>query len=285
VAPAPVALLGVLVLGPVHVLFELRYVVAVTPALRRGRLAGAVQVAALAAGAARLVRLPRWPEMAVLVALLGLVAWRRRAVVAVATVAVALVVARWPAWSIVMVAHAHNLVPVAVLVRRTGRTLAVALGGAYAAIVAVVLGGLVPVPALGGAASRAAAVVTPPVLAHGDAPARWLVLFGSAQLVHYGLWCWYLPRYHDAPWRAAAEPVVRHATAAWLVAIGGVAALGLLVTAAVATGASARSLYQAAAAYHVVVEAPALMALLGRSAPARAPRRRPPARASVPIAG
>ena len=147
--------------------------------------------------------------------------------VAVAAVGTAVVVARWPAWSIVVVAHAHNLVPVVVLVRRAGRAVAVAGAAAYTAVVVVVLGGLLPVPALGAAASRAAAIVTPPSLAHGEGPARWLVLFGFAQLVHYGLWCWYLPHYDDAPWRAAAEPVVRRATGAWLVAIGGVAALGL----------------------------------------------------------
>lgn len=124
--------------------------------------------------------------------------------------------------------------------------------------------------------------MTPPSLAHGDGPARWLVLFGFAQLVHDGLWCWHLPRFHDAPWRTAAGSVLWHATAARLAAVGAAAALGLLVTAVVTSGTSARALYQVAAAYHVAVEAPALMALAGRSAPARAPR--PPLRASALVA-
>lgn len=110
--------------------------------------------------------------------------------------------------------------------------------------------------ARGAARARAAGVVTPPSLAHGDGPALWLVLFGFAQLVHDGLWCWHLPRFHDAPWRTAAGSVLCHATAARLAAVGAAAALGLLVTAAVTSGTSARALYQVAAAYHVVVEAP-----------------------------
>ncbi|MEY2404013.1 MAG: hypothetical protein QOD38_1564 [Acidimicrobiaceae bacterium] len=288
VAPLDVAVFGLLVVGVTHVLLEVRYVIGRYPPAVSGHPAIILQAGVLMLVAVRLASAQSWgPSAEILLwtvlvvgALVHVVA-PSRPVWAAGLVGVTLVVAL-AAWSdpvswFVVLAHAHNVVAAAfvwdwtrtVASRRTRSHVRTAIAVWMIVVPLALLGGALDV--VTGTGSRLAsgvvpikttlATVTPPSLRSGAVPTRLLALFAFAQLVHYGVWCWWLPRH--APDVTAASSTTR--AGKWL------QGARLLVMATVGTAAvvgaatvgysDGRTVYSAFAAYHAYLEFPVLVVL------------------------
>ena len=287
VAPLDVFVFGLVLIGVTHVLFELRYVVGRYPGIVRGHLAIIVQSALLAVAVGRLVvagGLGARPEIAawglMLVAAVVATTYRLPAVRAVGLVlAVAAAGAAYAVpdtWLVVQV-HLHNLVPAVFVWDWANRSLA---PRARAAVRAVVVGWTVVVPTLllagvlatvrtgthfaADAVSRVSALdtVTPPAWRAGALPGRLLAAFAFAQLVHYGVWCLFLPRH--AP--DVTEQFTATAPGRWLrghrFALVAVAGTALVAGLAGVEYAQGKTLYTAFGAYHAYLEYPVLAAML-----------------------
>ncbi|MDQ1444482.1 MAG: hypothetical protein QOI20_946, partial [Acidimicrobiaceae bacterium] len=253
----------------------LRWVLARFRPLLSTRFMAAACVPATAIAAARLLGLARPVEITAgfgLVAM-GLAYGRMTGrvpasstVVAGAALAAGLALSlRTPGMYGIVLAHLHNVVTAVLLWHwRPDRRLRTGLLIAYAAVPALVLIGAVD-PLLPSHLARTgpthlfAASVTPPAWAATTLGIRVAAVFAFLQLVHYGVWCWLLPRRDPAPrpTRAAGQagqvPVL--AVLAFATAL-----LALVFRADYATG---RTLYGSLATYHAYLELPVVLMLLG----------------------
>jgi hypothetical protein len=277
------ASIGALALfGLAHTFLELRWVLArfqpiFTPAflaatgslatvIAVARLTGApkqVEIAAgfgiVAVGLAHAGRTGRIPPTSVLVA-------------ASALTAAAALSLRTPGMYGIVLAHLHNVVT-AMLVWQwsKGRPgFRPALLTAYALVPAAVLLGacdaLLPAPAQPtGAAKLLAGSIVPPQHLGSAMGVRIVAVFAFLQLVHYGIWCWLLPR------RSAPKPARTSARATtktpWLAVA--VVATGLLALVFRTDYATGRTLYGSLATYHAYLELPVVLVLLGGARAAR----------------
>jgi hypothetical protein len=267
-APLVASVVGLMVLGILHNVLELRYVLA----RWAGGFAGSFRVVVLAlVSVIALTRLagPGARRVELLLGFGVLAAGmaygaRARPVLAAAglpAVAVALALP-WTHLDLYFVAvtYLHNLVPFVVLWDWSARRLR---GGALAAfrlvqlswllvVPALLLGGVVPVPGVAaqGHAVRFAgplaahlATATPPAWRGPDA-ARWLAVFAFLQVLHYVFWCAFLPR-------PAVERQPRLPRLAW----AGVGAVAAAFAFGYATSwATTKVTYTALASYHAYVE-------------------------------
>jgi hypothetical protein len=264
---------------------ELRWVLARFRPLMPARLVTALCVPATVIALARLTAAPRAIEITAgfaLVAIgLGHAAATGRlsrtpAVVAGAALAVGLGASLGhPVLYGIVLAHLHNVVTAALVWHWAGgsrafrRTLVVA----YAAVPALVLAGAVDrlLPATLAAAGPThllAASVAPPVALTTTLGIRMLAVFAFLQLVHYGIWCWLLPRRdHARTAPAQSSRAVSSRSVPWTLVIA--AATALLAFVFRTDYATGRTLYTSVATYHAYLELPVVLVLLGG---ARAPR-------------
>ena len=202
---APMALLAVgpLVLGVPHLVADVRYLVA-RPRLHRR--AGFWLAVAAPAGAAFL-HPHAWVSAVAIVgaAVVARACWMRRAVVA--TAALALVALAYESGRVadLALAHAHNVIAVALFwawSRRRSRLHLLVIGAFAAGVVAIALGALDGAPASRFAGSRlldaewiasTLAPLSDPVLS-----LRLVLVFAFAQSVHYGVWVRLVPE-EDRP--------------------------------------------------------------------------------------
>jgi hypothetical protein len=285
VAPLDVAVFGLLVVGVVHVVFELRYVVGRFPGIARGDGAIVVQAALAVLVVLRIASGVSWAPRAEIVVWAGLVACagivvggRRGAPVVVgATIGVAALAWADPATWLVLLAQGHNVVP-ALFVWDWSRTHA--SGRARTAVRAVTLGWIAVVPTLLltgvlasgrlgpgaaariGPAGRALDAATPPALRAGTLPPRFLAVFAFAQLVHYGVWCWWLPRHAPDVTASFATTAPGRWLRGWRIALVAAIGTGVVLAGATTSYANGRTVYTAFAAYHAYLEFPVLVALL-----------------------
>ena len=258
-APLPLAVFGLVLIGPAHTVFELRYVVDRFRPLLTGSFLvpiTVIAVARLAGPSARRV------EIVAAFGLLALALARRpgRRTVVTAAVGVAFAASlRWPAWYGLVLLHLHNLVPAAFLwewsKERALRVVAVvALLAVPLAIVAGALDALVlgahAGSGVGPGWATAATQVTPPGWSAPSA-ARFFTAFAYLQAVHYVVWCWVLPR------RQPSRPVPGLPAAV-------VAATALIAVVFAVDYATGRALYSSLATYHAYLEFPVLLAFLVR---------------------
>jgi hypothetical protein len=292
-APLPLAVIGLVLVGPAHTVLELRYVLGRFRDVLSGSLLWTALALVTVIAAARLAGAPARPvEIVVALALLaaGVVAGlrrgqdrRRRALLAAVGVVLAAAAAaslRSPAWFVLALLHLHNLVPAVFLwesssslrspsARHGVRTVTVValavvplafVCGAFDALVA----GAQPLGALGPGWATAAAAVAPPGWS-GLPVVRLFAAFAYMQTVHYVVWCWVLPRH--APDAAAAfeqRPLAGRALSRPrlpLVVAAGTALVGALFLVDYSTG---RVMYASLASYHAYLELPVLLAFLSR---------------------
>lgn len=215
-APLLASVVGLMVLGILHNVLELRYVLARWTATFRGSFRVVVLGLVTVIAFGRLVGAPaRRVEVVAGFAILAAgMAWgaRRRPVLAAAGLPLT-VAAGAVAWThldhyFVAVTYLHNLVPFVFLWDWSARRLA---GRARAAFRLVQVGwllvvplllltGTLPVPSLAsqqvsfaGPMSGHVATVAPPAW-RGPEAARLLAVFAFLQVLHYVFWCWFLPR-------------------------------------------------------------------------------------------
>lgn len=192
-------------------------------------------------------------------------------------------------WFLVQ-AHLHNILPFAFVWEWTAteirpverRRSRVALLGVFVVVpVAILLGAADPwIGSATGvfagttdadAVVRVSSTITPGGTGAGGAlttpwPGRLLAAFAFAQLVHYAVWCWFLPRSRagrEATIRLASTrlgPFVRHWRYAVLVLASGALVLAL-ASLDLGTG---RGTYTSIAAYHALLEFPLLLLLVRR---------------------
>lgn len=292
--PLVASVVGLMVFGILHNVLELRYVVhrcratltrwflpsvlGVITVIAFARLLGPMTgarrtelVAGFAILALGIVRGARQrPGVAAvllpLVAVAGLVAWRNIELYFVA------------------VTYLHNLVPFVFLEDwarrnlRAGRerlSFRAAQAGWLLLAPALILSGAVPVPSLASQAGDAS--FAGPFAAHVNqaAPAAWraepagarlLALFAFLQVVHYGFWCWFLPR------RARAATVEQPRRASRPVRVAVAAVVAAFVAAFAAAWVGTKITYTSVASYHAYLEYAILAALL----PGLLTRRRTP---------
>lgn len=265
-APLLASVVGLMVLGILHNVLELRYVLA----RWKGTFAGTFRVVVL--GLVTLIALTRLAgaparrvEVVAGFAILAAgMAWgaRRRPVLAAAGLPLTLV-AGAIAWThldqyFVAVTYLHNLVPFVFLWDWSARRLAGRARTAFRAVQvgwllvvpALLLTGVVPVPSIAsqdvswaGPMSGHVATVAPPAW-RGPEAARLLAVFAFLQVLHYVFWCWFLPR------RAADAPA-RTPRWAW----AGVVAIAAVFAFGYATAWTGTKLaYTSLASYHAYVE-------------------------------
>ena len=278
--PVAASIVSLAVFGLAHTFLELRWVLARFRPLLHGRFLAAVCAPATVIAAARLVGAPRPVEVAAGFALLALAvghgARTGRLAPAPTAAAAALLAAglavslRSPVLYGIVLAHLHNLVTGLLLWdwagEAAGRRFRLALVAAFAVVPALILAGafdaLLPGAAgvgQAGAGKLLAGSVTPHSLTGTALGVRVLAAFAFLQLVHYGVWCWLLPR------RSPAPPAERRVP--W----AAVAAFATVVLALVfrADYASGRTLYTSLATYHAYLELPVVLVLLGGARAAR----------------
>lgn len=209
----------------------------------------------------------------------------------VAALLAALALAR-PDLYLVAIAQLHNLVPLAFLLdwsrgrgSRAGRAaFRLAQLGWAVVVPLLILAGVFDqvlegwgVLTWGGdrSAGAVAAAYSPAGWA-GPWPARFLAVFAFGQLMHYVVWCGFLPAVGAREHRAAAAaplagPAFRAGRFAALVAAAAVA-VGVLQLVA---GAEGRRVYSALASYHVYLEYPVLVLLLAGLLAARTRKENP----------
>ena len=266
-APLLASVVGLMVLGILHNVLELRYVLA----RWAGSFTGTFRVAVLGLvtliAFTRLAGAPaRRVEVVAGFAILaaGMV-WgaRRRPVLAAAGLPL-VAVAGAVAWVhldyyFVAVTYLHNLVPFVFLWDWSTRRLAGRARHAFRAVQvawllvvpALLLTGVLPVPGLGeqadavsfaGPLSGHVATVAPPAW-RGPEAARLLAVFAFLQVLHYVFWCWFLPR--------NAETKTRLPRLAW----AGVAVLAAVFAIGYATTWTGTKLtYTSLASYHAYIE-------------------------------
>jgi hypothetical protein len=281
--PLLASVVGLMVFGILHNVLELRYVVrrcratlarwflpsvlGVVTVIAFARLLGPMTgarrtelVAGFAILALGIVRGARErPVLAgvllPLVAATGLVAWRHLDLYFVA------------------VTYLHNLVPFVFLEDwarrhlapgRARRAFRAAQAGWLVVVPSLLLSGVVPVAGLAGQAGDA--TFAGPFAAHVNqaAPAAWraepggarlLALFAFLQVMHYGFWCWFLPRRAD-PQELRPARSDRVATTAVAVAAG------VFVAGFVTAWMTTKTAYVSVASYHAYLEYAILAALL-----------------------
>jgi len=286
-APVATAVIGLILFGVLHNLLEIRYVV--------GRFSGvlgrpfldvllalvtAIVVCDLLAGVVG--RPARLAEIVLCYAVLAAVAQhglhgRRRVVAWVALAAAATVSLSFPAYHFVVLAHLHQVVPLAFLwewsrriVSRRGRWAFRAVQVLWVVVIpAVILLGLLDgwlsadpgiVHSVVGDAQTVLAVSAPPDLAATTMGMRLLAVFAFMQTMHYVVWVGLLPRV--APDASAAfEARLPWATAPRLWAAGFIAAAVLAVVLGL-DFAQGRTVYAALSSYHAYLELPVLLAML-----------------------
>ncbi|HEX2040026.1 MAG TPA: hypothetical protein VHF47_09890 [Acidimicrobiales bacterium] len=262
-APLPLAVLGLVLIGPAHTVLELRYVLGRFRSVLSGPfLATAVGLVTVVA-AARLAGAPaRRVEIVAAFALLAvaLMRGRGRPVLAVPLVAAFLASMHSPVWFVLVLLHLHNLVPAAFLWEWTSSpairaATVVALGVVPLAILSGAFDGVVlgaqPGGGLGPGWASAAAAVAPP----GSSVVgltRFFVAFAYLQTVHYLIWCWVMPRHAGPPVRGNRLPMLLAA---------GTAVVGAMFLVDYTTG---RVVYSSLASYHAYLELPVLLAFLSR---------------------
>lgn len=304
--PLDVVVLGILVVGAVHVALEVRYVYGRHPTILSGPLLVAANGVLVAIVAMRLVAgtSPSTARLEVLL-LAGLVvaaaltrpagagpSARRRWVVVAAVVAGAAVAMAVPGSWFVVQAHLHNLIPLAFLwlwaaeigdPTRRRRFRAVCVGWALVIPAVVLLGALDPVLGSGGS-DAATSLAEGAAVTKGIAPpglgstwgARLLAAFAFAQVLHYATWCWFFPRHApDATAAFEARPVGHHLRGLRLPLLAAVATVGVLVL-ALAEYRQGRTTYLSFASYHAYLEYPVLVAVAaGALATGAAPGKEP----------
>ena len=289
-APLEVAVTGLLLVGVAHLVLEVRYVLGHYRSMLHGWLLLVANLALVGVVVGRLVLAGPGERTFEVLVVFGLLA--TAAVVRLSSRPVALVLAlgglaagaTWTlghadGWFVVQ-AHLHNLVPAVFLWAWSAvalpagrpRTVFRAVVVAFAVVVPLVLlsgaldGWLVD-PGRGPLADVARqGGVLAGLVPSGSAPAlapRLLALFAFAQVVHYGVWCWFFPR-HGGPADAAwdASPTGRWLRRRWVVAGLVVLGTGLVVGLAWTDYARGRTFYGALGAYHAFLELPVLLALV-----------------------
>lgn len=284
VAPVPLAVLAIAVFGVAHLGLESRYVIGRFSATVSWKVFAWLLLPLTAIAVVRLAQLgPKGTRIEASIALalaVGAWAWctrRRWAAALVGVLAIgglAVPALRNPAWYIVVVAHLHNLTPVAFLWEwsrdRSGRTLFRAAQVVWAAAIpALVLAGAFDRSSWGlgtwaadRSAAQVAAVYTPAGWG-GEWPLRFLIVFCFGQLMHYVIWCGFLP--------AVAAP--EHHRAGRVRGFGrflrprvfvpGLLGLAVLIGVLQLTGGpEGRRFYAAIASYHAYLEYPLLMLML-----------------------
>jgi hypothetical protein len=282
--PVTLAVVAVAVFGVAHLALEVRYVVGrsssqvplpvlawlfvpltliallrLFPQGRAGTQAEALIALGLVAGAWAWCLRGRWPALSFGLAAVG------------GVLAVAL---RRPDLYVVAVVHVHNLTPLVFLwewSRERGTSLGRSLFRASQLLWAVVVPALILVGAVDGrapswlvwtgdrSAAQVMSVFSPP--GWGDPwPARLLMVFCFAQLMHYVIWCGFLPAvarsdHHRAMTIGAVGRVFRPRLFV-PVALAAAVTLGVLQ---VASGTLGRRWYAAVASYHAYLEFPILV--------------------------
>lgn len=274
--PVAASIASLAAFGLAHTVLELRWVLARFRAVLHGPLLAAMAAMATAIALTRLTGAPKQIEIAAGFALMALVVARLRpaqAAVAATVLALGLVAAlRTPAMYGVVLAHLHNTVTGVLLWEWSSdmaevhrRRFRAGLVACFAAIPALVLLGaadpLLP-DAIGasGPTRLLAKAVTPDAWLGTTGGLRLLAVFTFLQLVHYGVWCWLLPR--RAPALASPEPPRSAQAALWPAALVATALLALVFATDYATG---RTLYTSVATYHAYLEFPIVIVLLGGS--------------------
>jgi hypothetical protein len=262
-APLPLAVVGLVLIGPTHTVLELRYVLGRFGSVLSGWFLPTALLLITVVAAARLAGAPsRRIEIVAAFALLAvaLVRGRGRPALAVPLAIALLASMHSPIWFVLVLLHLHNLVPAAFLWEWSGspavRTATVvALGVVPLAILAGALDALIlgaqPGGSLGPGWASAAAAVAPP----GSSVAgltRFFTAFAYLQTVHYVVWCWVMPRHAGPPVRGARMPMLLAA---------GTAVVGALFLVDYTTG---RVVYSSLASYHAYLEFPVLLAFLSR---------------------
>ena len=272
-APLVASVVGLMVLGILHNVLELRYVLArwagsFTGTFRATVLALVTLVAfsRLTGGNVTARRVEVVAGFAILAAGMAYGA-RRRRVLAAFGLPVLAVATAW-AWThldlyFVAVTYLHNLVPFVFLWDWSARRLRGAARAAFLlvqtawllVVPALLLTGALPVPALSeqgvsfaGPMSGHVATVAPPAW-RGPEAARLLAVFAFLQVLHYAFWCAFLPRHAvDVP---SSPRGGRTRVAAWaaVAVVAGVFAFGY-----VTAWASTKMAYTALASYHAYVE-------------------------------
>ncbi|MFN8037996.1 MAG: hypothetical protein U0Q07_02195 [Acidimicrobiales bacterium] len=289
-APLEVAVTGLLLIGVAHLVLEVRYVLGHYRSMLHGWLLLVANVALVGVVLGRLL-LPgtgeRTFEVLVVFGLLAAAAVVRlgtRPVALVMALAVLVVLATWTVghaegWFVAQ-AHLHNLVPAVFLWAWSAVALpagrprwifrAIVVG--FAVVVPLVLlsgaldGWLVD-PGRGPLADLARkGGVLGGLVPAGSAPSlapRLLALFAFAQVVHYGVWCWFFPR-HGGPADAAwdVSPTGRWLRRPWVVAGLVVVGTAIVVVLAWTDYTRGRTFYGALGAYHAFLELPVLLALV-----------------------
>jgi len=263
-APLLASVVGLMVLGILHNVLELRYVLA----RWAGSFAGVFRVGVLALvtviAMTRLVGAPgRRVEVVAGFAILAFgMAWGARSRPVLAAFGLpAVVVAGVIAWThldhyFVAVTYLHNLVPFVFLwdwsrrLAGRARTAFRAVQVAWLLVVpALLLTGALPVPSLSsqsvsfaGPMSGHVATVAPPEW-RGPEAARLLAVFAFLQVLHYVFWCWFLPR--NGPAQARLPRI------AWV----GVAAVAAVFAFGYMTAWTGTKIaYTSLASYHAYVE-------------------------------
>jgi hypothetical protein len=289
-APLATTVLGLIGFGVLHNVLELRYVAGRFGNVLRGRFLVLLGTLITGIVVCRLAG-ARTPEIllgyGVLAAgVLGARGRVRLRIAGLALLAAGLVASlRFPAYHFVVLAHLHNVVPLAFLwewsrplrPEHAGRRLfrAVQVGWVLAVPALVFTGALDRFIAAGpstvvsfaGTPAAVGAPFTPPVSAEQAAVGlRFLVVFAFLQTMHYVVWVGFLPRYAPDAARAfdLRVPELR-GYRPWLLG-GGLALLMCVVF--VADFKQGRLLYSSFASYHAYLEFPVLLALLSAGAAA-----------------
>ena len=299
--PLDVVVLGILVVGAVHVALEVRYVYGRHPTILSGPLLVAANGVLVAIVAMRLVAgtSPSTARLEVLL-LAGLVvaaaltratptgptptsatptsapARRRWVVVAAVVVGAAVALAVPGSWFVVQ-AHLHNLIPLAFLwlwaaeisdpVRRR-RFRTVCVGWAIVIPAVVLLGALDPLLGSGGSAA-ATDLAEGAAVTKGIAPAslgatwgtRLLAAFAFAQVLHYATWCWFFPRHAPDATAAFEARLVGRHLRGLRLPILAAAAPAGVLVLALAEYRQGRTTYLSFASYHAYLEYPVLVAV------------------------
>jgi hypothetical protein len=275
--PVVASIVSLAAFGLAHTVLELRWVLARFHSFLSGAFLAALVVPATVIALVRLTGGPKALEIAAGFTLLALAVGQGArtgrlqppaAALAAAALAIGLVAAvRTPGMYGVVLAHLHNTVTGVLLWewssdmaeehRKRFRT---GLAACFAVIPALVLlglaDGLLP-NSLGadGPTRMLTKGVTPDAWMGTTAGIRLLAVFTFLQLVHYGVWCWLLPR------RAPAPPPDTPIARSWLpAALVATALLALVFATDYATG---RTLYTSVATYHAYLEFPVVLVLLG----------------------
>jgi hypothetical protein len=270
--PIAASIVALAVFGVAHTVLELRWVLnRFRPMLPARLLAGVVALATVIA----LARLAGWPRPVEILAGFGLVALalvhgattgrlpKTATAIGAAALAIGLAASlRTPGMYGIVLAHLHNLVTAVLLWEwRPDRRFRAGLVAVFAVIPALVLAGALD-PALPTAIARTgpahllSAGITPPAWAATALGVRIVAVFAFLQAVHYGVWCWLLPRH--APVRPTAATGAR--VPAVVVIAFATALLAFVFRTDYATG---RSVYASLATYHAYLEFPVVLVLLG----------------------